>query len=147
VVGGWMSENISAFSRREKCFSLDIPFYRTNGTHNNGAVFEIVKSRSGYEFGLVHSFDGSDGAAPFGALNVAKGNLLGTTYSGGTSGAGTVFELSASDNWTVDVLYSFSGGSDGGNPISGVVSDSRGNVYGITTSGGYGYGVVYQLAP
>jgi hypothetical protein len=25
-----MSENISAFSRREKCFSLDIPFYRTN---------------------------------------------------------------------------------------------------------------------
>ena len=25
-----MSENNLAFSRREKCFSLDIPFYRTN---------------------------------------------------------------------------------------------------------------------
>jgi hypothetical protein len=28
---GWMPENISGVPAGEKCFSLDIPFYRTSG--------------------------------------------------------------------------------------------------------------------
>lgn len=46
------------------------------------------------------------------------------------------------------VLYSFSGGADGGFPEAGVIRDSAGNLYGTTTSGGNGgTGVVFKLTP
>jgi uncharacterized repeat protein (TIGR03803 family) len=48
------------------------------------------------------------------------------------------------------VLYSFSGGSDGGNPSAGVILDSAGNLYGATMHGGstncfQSCGVVYEV--
>jgi len=43
------------------------------------------------------------------------------------------------------VLYTFTGGGDGGVPYAGVVSDSDGDLYGTTLFGGTGYGVVYKL--
>ena len=44
------------------------------------------------------------------------------------------------------VLYSFTGGADGGDPQSGVIRDSAGNLYGTTFLGGTGNaGVVYKL--
>jgi uncharacterized repeat protein (TIGR03803 family) len=53
---------------------------------------------------------------------------------------------------TFTVLYSFTGGSDGGNPLAGVVQDPTGNLYGTTDYGGdlnnscpAGCGVVYKL--
>ena len=46
---------------------------------------------------------------------------------------------------TFSVIYSFTGGSDGGNPAFGVTMDGTGNLYGPTDSGGAGYGTVYQL--
>jgi uncharacterized repeat protein (TIGR03803 family) len=46
------------------------------------------------------------------------------------------------------VLYTFTGGSDGGSPYSGLVFDSAGNLYGTTASGGlYGNGTVFELTP
>lgn len=51
------------------------------------------------------------------------------------------------------VLYTFTGGADGGLPIGGVARDSTGNLYGTTYSGGStgcggtGCGVVYQVSP
>ena len=49
---------------------------------------------------------------------------------------------------TFSVLYSFTGGSDGANPLSGFIIDQAGNLYGTTNGGGsYGYGVVFQLSP
>ncbi len=87
---------------------------------------------------------------PFGTLVMdGDGNLYGTTYSGGTHGAGSVFELSFDPMltvWTETVLYSFSGGSDGSNPLAGVISDAVGNLYGTTVYGGLAnLGVVYKL--
>jgi uncharacterized repeat protein (TIGR03803 family) len=48
---------------------------------------------------------------------------------------------------TFQVLYTFKGGPDGGNPLSGVTFDADGNLYGTTTVGGNvgGGGVVYKL--
>ena len=44
------------------------------------------------------------------------------------------------------VLYSFAGGSDGENPVAGLVWDAKGNLYGITSLGGAsGYGTVFKL--
>jgi uncharacterized repeat protein (TIGR03803 family) len=49
---------------------------------------------------------------------------------------------------TFSVLYSFTGGNDGANPLSGFLIDLAGNLYGTTDNGGsYGYGVVFKLSP
>jgi uncharacterized repeat protein (TIGR03803 family) len=49
---------------------------------------------------------------------------------------------------TYKVLYSFTGGIDGGGVWGGVVMDKQGNLYGTTSGGGaYGYGTVFQLSP
>ena len=49
---------------------------------------------------------------------------------------------------TQKVLYTFTGGADGGQPYAGVVFDSAGNLYGVTQFGGlYGQGTVFQLTP
>lgn len=46
------------------------------------------------------------------------------------------------------MLYSFSGGNDGSSPYAGLVFDAKGNLYGVTKTGGrYGSGVVFKLRP
>jgi len=47
---------------------------------------------------------------------------------------------------TYNVVYNFTGGSDGANPIAGVTLDPAGNLYGTTSAGGgRGFGNVYRL--
>jgi uncharacterized repeat protein (TIGR03803 family) len=46
------------------------------------------------------------------------------------------------------VLYSFTGQTDGGNPHGNLLRDADGNLYGTTVQGGTsGYGVVFRLSP
>jgi uncharacterized repeat protein (TIGR03803 family) len=74
----------------------------------------------------------------------AAGNLYGTTYSGGSAGAGAVFKVTQAG--AESVLYSFSGGTDGSNPQSKLTSDAAGNLYGTTYYGGaYAGGTVFEL--
>lgn len=104
------------------------------GTSNLGTVFEVDKN--GTE-SVLHSFTGgSDGTDPKARLILdPQGNLYGTTYSGGSGSAGTVFKLDTTNTETV--LYSFTGGSDGGNPFGGVTQDGNGVLYGTTENGGF----------
>ena len=81
----------------------------------------------------------TDGSFPNGGLvRDTAFNLYGTTQEGGAhfaaSNAGTVFKLSLGNVETV--LYSFSGGTDGGLPNGGLVRDRHGNLYGTTQRGG-----------
>jgi len=49
---------------------------------------------------------------------------------------------------TESILYSFTGGSDGGIPYGGVILDSKGNLYGTAEEGGTAFGgVVYEVSP
>jgi uncharacterized repeat protein (TIGR03803 family) len=49
---------------------------------------------------------------------------------------------------TYKKLYSFTGGTDGGDPSSRLTFDSAGNAYGTTAAGGaYGFGTVFMLTP
>src|ERR1700685_4041250 len=70
------------------------------GAHSFGEVFELVNSNGTWTENVIYSFLGSgsnDGAYPFAGLVFDKaGNLYGTTYQGGASSQGTVFELSKS---------------------------------------------------
>jgi uncharacterized repeat protein (TIGR03803 family) len=104
---------------------------------------------------VLHNFNGTDGSVPTGELvRDAAGNLYGTALFGGVAGCGfgcgTVFKLDKAGKETV--LYSFSGGNDGGNPVSGLVRDTAGNLYGTTRYGGdlsclsgSGCGVVFKV--
>ena len=66
---------------------------------------------------------------------------------------GTVFKLTNGPNgWTYTTLHEFTGGSDGGYPISTVTIDPNGNLYGTTSNGGNstcgdGCGVVWMIKP
>lgn len=111
-----------------------------------GTVFEIP---FGGKEKVLHAFtNGSDGFQPIGVLTADNaGNLFGATYAGGSHSAGTVYKVTSKGSETV--LYSFTGGNDGGNPYAGVIADASGNLYGTTGEGGkigYGYGVIFKLA-
>jgi uncharacterized repeat protein (TIGR03803 family) len=107
-----------------------------------GTVFQLMPSGT---LTVLHSFAGSDGEQPFaGLIADAAGNLYGTTWGGGASGRGTIFQLDPSG--TLTVLHSFTGGSDGQRPVTGLLADAAGNLYGTTGGGGDGgYGTVFQL--
>ena len=96
---------------------------------------------------MLYSFTGGDGSHPRATLIAdVVGNLYGTTIDGGTGGQGTVFQLTPTG--TLNVLYSFTGGSDGALPFAGVIADAAGNLYGTTNGGGAsGQGTVFQLDP
>jgi uncharacterized repeat protein (TIGR03803 family) len=107
---------------------------------------------------VLYAFKGgSDGAYPGGQLvRDRSDNFFGTTYQGGGtacsgSGCGTVYEVSP--NGADVVVYSFKGGNDGAYPLTGVVRDSRANLYGTTYQGGgtgcggLGCGVAFKIAP
>ena len=82
-----------------------------------------------------------------------NGVLYGTTSNGGVYGYGAIFKLDRMNKETL--LYSFTGGTDGAYPNSGLVFDGKGNLYGTAQNGGdlscnlisgfTGCGVVYKL--
>jgi uncharacterized repeat protein (TIGR03803 family) len=116
----------------------------------NGTVFELTPSGSGWTESVLHSFGGSgDGVQPWNGVTLDNGgNLYGTTTNGGSSNAGMVFQLVRSMGWTEKSPYSFADGNDGGYPLSGLIFDQEGNLYGATTDGGTGGGgTVFVLTP
>jgi uncharacterized repeat protein (TIGR03803 family) len=81
----------------------------------------------------------------------AAGALYGTTYQGGTTRKGSVYSVvppaSTGAPWTMKVLYSFAGGSDGMRPY-GLTRDGAGRLYGVTAwQGSVGGGTAYRLTP
>jgi uncharacterized repeat protein (TIGR03803 family) len=101
---------------------------------------------------VIFSFEGDNGEYADTDLETdSAGNIYGSTVLGGDHGSGTVFQLSPTGTgWEQTVLYSFTGGADGGEPYKGVTIDRQGNLYGTAVTGGSGgceggCGVVYKL--
>jgi uncharacterized repeat protein (TIGR03803 family) len=116
----------------------------------NGTVFELSPNGGGgWNETVLYSFcsalNCADGNNPYSTLIFDKGgNLYGTTWIGGASNSGVVFELSpAGGSWTETVLYSFAGGLNA-NPASGLIADTAGNLFGTLTGGS---GTVFELSP
>ena len=129
-------------------------FYGTapnGGPNSNGTVFAI--SPDGSFFTNVYSFTGgTNGASPAGGLIVGTdGNFYGTTYSGGVSNVGTVFQITPNGTFAQLAQLSF---TNGANPDVALVQAPDGSFYGgtryggpfpVTTSGGIGYGTIFQV--
>lgn len=123
------------------------------GANGKGVAFKLHRSYTGaWTLKPLYAFkDQPDGALPYGGLIFDRsGNLYGTTYYAGAHDVGTVYKLThRDDSWTESVLYSFKGAPDGSSPISTLVRDAAGNLYGTTSEGGTrgSYGVIFKLAP
>jgi len=113
-------------------------FYGTtqSGGANNGfgTVFKITPYG---KLTILHSFNGVDGASPYGSMVLAvNGDFYGTSNQGGPHGAGTVFRISPNGNFIN--LYNFcsqNGCSDGGNPIGPLIQATDGSIYGTAHTG------------
>lgn len=139
-------------------------FYGTSnsgGSHGKGTVYTV---NSVGEVGIVASFNGSNGSAPYGGLVVGTdGDYYGTTSDGGigtsvvVNGAGTfhyggtVFRLTPDGEITT--LANFTG-PNGLTPVAELVIGPDGNFYGTTQRGGnamagteLGKGTVFRLTP
>jgi uncharacterized repeat protein (TIGR03803 family) len=129
---------------------------RHTGHAGCGTIFKVTPSGSE---SVLHSFDCSRGGRipESGVVEDKAGNLYGTTTWGGhtgchgNDGCGVVYKLAA--NGTYAVLYSFTGGADGGIPSGALTLDEAGNLYGTTqTAGdlscksGLGCGTVFEIS-
>jgi len=132
----------------------------TDGGFGYGSVYELSPTgNGGWTATSLYLFQpGEDGHYPVGGLvRDSSGNLYGTTEEGGSNlfctndwdvlPCGTVFELSpnGSGGWSEKILFNFSQ-KDGYWPISSLIMDAAGNLYGTTPGGGeFGGGTAYEL--
>jgi uncharacterized repeat protein (TIGR03803 family) len=169
--GGWLKHVIHKFagSPNDGAVAEGIPvldqagnLYGTTyagGLVGYGTVYEMSPEKhEKWTERILYSFvGGSSGYSPSGGIVFdAAGNIYGTTNQGGTSSAGTVFELApvGAGSYSEQVLWSFNG-TDGEYPYGTMILDA-GNLYGTTYFGGStlqggclgdGCGVVFEVTP
>lgn len=119
------------------------------GAYGCGTAFQLAQVSGSWSFSTIYSFrGGSDACNPYTQLKpgAKAGTLIGGSYDG--SGNGQIFQLKESRGvWSDSILYSFSGGTDGGAPWD-LDTSSDGAIYGVANLGGkYGDGVVFKLTP
>jgi uncharacterized repeat protein (TIGR03803 family) len=113
-----------------------------------GTVFRITPA--GAETVLYFFTGAADGGDPNGVVEGSDGNFYGTAAYGGiansscgASGCGVVFRLTPAG--AESVVYSFSGGTNGLQPVS-LIQGTDGNFYGTTVYGGQlNYGTVFKV--
>jgi uncharacterized repeat protein (TIGR03803 family) len=124
------------------------------GTNKLGTIFEVTTNGTFtllYSFGMMTNALGYalDGSSPYGGMVQGRdGNFYGTTYSGGITNAGTVFQFAT--NGTLTTLHSFIGNGtndEGANPYTApLVEGADGIFYGTTSTGGTNNdGTIFQI--
>jgi uncharacterized repeat protein (TIGR03803 family) len=116
------------------------------GAHGGGTALRVGNDLFSY------SFTGNSNRwpypGPWAKLVGNATNLYGTTLRDGAYEMGSVFNLSGCAGWGYTSLHDFTGGHDGAYPVSSVVFDADGNLFGTTSSGGaHGFGVVFEITP
>jgi uncharacterized repeat protein (TIGR03803 family) len=132
-------------------------FYGTTydgGDDGYGTAFELTPNgAAGWTQTILYSFYVNGLHPDSGLIFDSAGNLFGTTFWGGTYLVGTAFELmpQPDGSWRQRVIHTFvddGSGRDGCYPDGNLISDSAGNLYGTTVSGGkHGGGTVFELTP
>jgi uncharacterized repeat protein (TIGR03803 family) len=126
---------------------------QAGGASGDGTVFELPYNSTTHAYGPIATiavFNGTNGANPFGGLiQDSNGNLFGTTFAGGASGFGTVFEVPYnSSTRTYGSLATLAAFNDlnGSGPEAALIEDGGGDLFGTTVvDGPAGYGTVFEL--
>ena len=119
---------------------------QNGGPANAGTVFEVAAGTRALT--ILASFTSpTDGANPRAGLTAdAAGDLYGTTFTGGSAGDGTVFEVAAGTH-ALTTVAAFTGTANGAKPDAGLTADAAGDLYGTTSAGGSaGDGTVFEVA-
>jgi len=117
------------------------------GTNDYGTVFSI--SPTGTNEAVLYSFGSSstDGRDPVAGLTVVRNTLYGTTYDGGASGYGTLYNITTTGVETVLHDFSFGAPHDGVYPKADLIY-VKGTLYSTTYEGGVSRaGTVFALTP
>jgi uncharacterized repeat protein (TIGR03803 family) len=155
--GGGCDDGASPYSALVQ--GTDGNFYGTtsgSGANAGGTIFKITPTgKLTTLYGFCAQANCTDGKYPMGALvQATNGNFYGTTWYGGATNNGTVFEITPSGRLTT--LYNFCSVSkcaDGALPLGGLIQASSGNFYGTTEVGGancsvhLGCGTVFEITP
>jgi uncharacterized repeat protein (TIGR03803 family) len=121
------------------------------GASNDGVIFSVHTDGSG--FALLHQFAGTDGMLPTGTPRLGTdGTLYGTAVLGGSYNQGVLFSIKP--DGTYAILHEFTGGADGAQPTSLLISPA-GTLVGSTFQGGAdttcgpptGCGVIFSYRP
>jgi uncharacterized repeat protein (TIGR03803 family) len=124
------------------------------GDYGWGSIYRVDPHQAtvttDYSFSGLYA--GYDATIPLGPLaNGPDGELYGVSSGGGTNNSGTVFRTLPSGK--VAVLHSFKkfGNAGGNSPVTPILVDDQGNVFGVTFFGGTSAtcnqcGVVYRLS-
>jgi uncharacterized repeat protein (TIGR03803 family) len=124
------------------------------GAHGLGTVFKLTNPHVAggtWTLTTLHSFAGtSDGASPITGVSFGPdGSIYGATPAGGSLGAGTVYKVSPAGAY--QIVHTFNGLTEGGQPETNVVVDPAGNIVGTLayTTGGHphDFGHLFALSP
>jgi uncharacterized repeat protein (TIGR03803 family) len=124
------------------CARVGSPALPSDGS----GLVQSVEYGAPSSYKTIFRFDGADGSDPSAVLLDIKGQLYGTTASGGnwSTGGGTVFVVTTDGKERV--LHNFGQPGDGQGPFAGLV-DMNGTLYGTTYWGGkYGHGAVFSMS-
>jgi uncharacterized repeat protein (TIGR03803 family) len=117
------------------------------GINQGGVAFKIGADGT---YSVLHAFNWEwDGGDVVAGLLLDRGDLYGTTASGGRFGKGVLFRLNANHE---TIAHAFAGPPfDGYAPVADVIPDRAGNLYGTTSYGGTsracnaGCGTIFRL--
>jgi uncharacterized repeat protein (TIGR03803 family) len=158
--GGWTESILHVFGQNASHPMSEINMDESGnlyGTANSGGlgqcnqgcggVFRLTKVGGQWRPSLFQ-FNGLNGGNPAAGIFLisSRGIAFGTTAYGGTGG--TVYKF---DGAKETVLYNFCSQpncADGGVPMTALIADKSGHLYGTTQEGGaYGQGVVFEITP
>jgi uncharacterized repeat protein (TIGR03803 family) len=165
----WTAKRIYSFCSAFDCFDGDGPIGNLafdaagdlvgtaeyDGEHTYGTLYALVPKNRKWKQRVLYRFcrleNCTDGGEPRGGVTIdGAGNLIGTTSDyGAQAGGGTVFRYSAGK---FELLYTFcqqASCTDGNFPQSAPITDSAGDIFGTTDSGGanYSHGTIYEITP
>jgi len=116
-----------------------------------GTIFKLAPNPDGsWTKSVLHAFTSHPAANPDAGLIVdPAGNLYGAAAFGGSAGGGAVFKVAPQPDgsWAFSVLHVFLG-KPALHPLSRLVLDKAGNLYGTTEQCGQGcQGTVFEITP
>lgn len=117
------------------------------GTSGFGVLFEYNPTTSTYakKIDFEKAPNGSKPITPL--IQATNGKLYGTTYYGGTTAGGVLFEFSRETSTYTTILH-FVGASNGSSPYGSLLQASNGKIYGTTNTGGANNGgVIFEFNP